>query len=112
MRGGLPVLAARAWGFSSSRIIGRIILPRLFYVVPSIALFGLAEIITIEAGLRFFGIGVIDSTPSLGGMLLEARTLSVSFWWLAVGPAIILTGMVLACNFFAQAWRPYAEARP
>lgn len=112
LRRGLPVIAALAWGFSSSKIVLRIILPRLFYITPSLALFGMAEIITIEAGLSFFGIGVVGSTPSLGGMLLEARTLSVSFWWLAVGPAVVLTGLVLVCNFLAQLWRPHAEARP
>lgn len=112
LRGGLPVVAALAWGLSSRDIISRIILPRLFYLAPSLALFGVAEIITIEAGLSFFGIGVVGGTPSLGGMLLEARTLSVSFWWLAVGPSLVLACLVLSCNFLAQKWRPNAEARP
>jgi peptide/nickel transport system permease protein len=112
LRGGLPVVAALSWGFSSRGIVLKIILPRLFYIVPSLALFGMAEIITIEAGLSFFGIGVIGAPPSLGGMLLEARTLAVSFWWLAAGPSLVLMSLILTCNFLAQSWRPHAEARP
>lgn len=104
MRSSTPVLAALAWGLPTPRILLRIVLPRLLHLLPSVALFGVAEIIGIEAGLSFLGIGVIGSTPSLGGMLLEARPLASSFWWLAVGPCSVLVALVVACNFLADGW--------
>jgi peptide/nickel transport system permease protein len=106
-----PVLAALAWGFTPGHIIRRIILPQLLHLLPPIALFGMAEIIGIEAGLSFFGIGVISGTPSLGGMLLEGRSLAVEFWWLVVGPSFVLLVLVLGCNVLAQAWEPNGKAR-
>lgn len=111
LRDSTAVVAAFAWGFSHQRVIARVVLPQLLHVLPSLALFGMAEIITIEAGLSFFGIGVIGATPSLGGMLLEARVLAADFWWLAVCPSLALVTLILACNFLAEDWRRRAHAR-
>jgi peptide/nickel transport system permease protein len=112
LRNSTSVVAALAWGFSRRRVLGRVVLPQLLHILPSIALFGVAEIIAIEAGLSFFGIGVIGATPSLGGILLDARTLAADFWWLAVFPSLALLTLILSCNFFADLMRTHAQARP
>jgi peptide/nickel transport system permease protein len=111
LRDSTAVLAALAWGFSRRHLIARVVVPQLLHMLPSIALFGLAEIITIEAGLSFFGIGVIGATPSLGAMLLEARVLAADFWWPAVCPSLMLVTLILALNYLAEHWRPRAHAR-
>jgi peptide/nickel transport system permease protein len=106
------VVAGLAWGFSSQQVVARLIVPRLLYLVPALALFGIADIIAIEAGLSFFGIGTIGGTPTLGGLLLEARLLVPDFWWLVAGPAVVLLALLMACNFLAYHSVQDGEARP
>ena len=66
------VLAARAVGASSKRIIFRHIAPNCFAVVLVIATYYLGLAITIEASLSFLGVGVPPDVPSWGGILKRA----------------------------------------
>jgi ABC-type dipeptide/oligopeptide/nickel transport system permease subunit len=65
------VEAARAMGFSGSRIMFRHILPNILGPVIVVAASNFASAIIIEAGLSFLGIGVQQPTPSWGLMIRE-----------------------------------------
>lgn len=65
------VEAARAMGFSGTRIIFKHILPNILGPVIVLAASNFASAIIIEAGLSFLGIGVQQPTPSWGLMIRE-----------------------------------------
>ncbi len=65
------VEAARAMGFSGSRIMFKHILPNILGPVIVVAASNFASAIIIEAGLSFLGIGVQQPTPSWGLMIRE-----------------------------------------
>jgi ABC-type dipeptide/oligopeptide/nickel transport system permease subunit len=65
------VEAARAMGFSATRIMFKHILPNILGPVIVLAASNFASAIVIEAGLSFLGIGVQQPTPSWGLMIRE-----------------------------------------
>jgi peptide/nickel transport system permease protein len=67
------------------------------------ATLGVGDVILLESGLSFLGLGIQPPTPSWGGMVLDARPLLSSAPWTAIfpGAAIVLT--VLAVNLLGDA---------
>jgi len=88
------VLAERAFGFSSSFILFRSILPLSFTPALISLLYYIPELIGIEVGLSFFGLGTQPPIPSLGSLIYEGVSLFYVGWWLAVIPATILLIMM------------------
>jgi peptide/nickel transport system permease protein len=94
------VLAARASGEKTWRIILIEVLPNELAIIASQLLFSVVFAILTEAGLAFLGLGNID-TISWGSMLYFAQNdeaLSVGAWWWFVPPGfcIALLGAGLA----------------
>jgi peptide/nickel transport system permease protein len=61
--------AARALGAGSGRIIFRHLLPNTAGPLLVAATLGVGDVILLEAGLSFLGVGVRPPTPSWGGMI-------------------------------------------
>ena len=94
------VLAARASGEKSWRIILFEIFPNELAIIASQFLFSVIFAILAQAGLAFLGLGNVNST-TWGGMLYLAQNdeaLSVGAWWWFVPPGfcIALLGAGLA----------------
>jgi peptide/nickel transport system permease protein len=107
------VLAARAMGAPTPRIIALHALPNVVDVLIVYTSLGVAVAILLEAGISFLGAGVQQPTPSWGNMLLVARNVSVlegePWQWLPAGGAIVLT--VLAVNFIGDGLRDAFDPR-
>lgn len=105
------VQAAEALGSNGWRVIGRHLLPNAAGPVLVAATLGVADVILLEAGLSFLGLGVQPPTPSWGGMVLDARPLVVHAPWTAIfpGAAIVLT--VLAVNLIGDALQAALDPR-
>jgi ABC-type dipeptide/oligopeptide/nickel transport system permease subunit len=105
------VLAARALGASTPRILGRHILPNIAAPLIVQASLGLGTAIITEASLSFLGVGVQPPTPSWG---LELRT---GYQYMELNPAVaIFPGLaifltVLAFNFLGDALRTVLDPR-
>jgi ABC-type dipeptide/oligopeptide/nickel transport system permease subunit len=105
------VLAARALGASTPRILGRHILPNIAAPLIVQASLGLGTAIITEASLSFLGVGVQPPTPSWG---LELRT---GYQYLELNPSVaIFPGLfifltVLAFNFLGDALRSALDPR-
>ena len=100
------VLAARAVGASSKRIIFRHIAPNCFAVVLVIATYYLGLAITIEASLSFLGVGVPPDVPSWGGILKRAAEEHVKTApHVAIFPGIAIFIVVLGFNLLGDALR-------
>lgn len=107
------VLAARALGVPSHRVIRKHLLPNAIDVLIVYASLGVATAILLEAGISFLGAGVQPPTPSWGNMLNVARNVSIleqyPWQWLPAGVAIVLT--VLAVNFIGDGLRDAFDPR-
>ena len=105
------VLAARALGFGTARILFRYILPNVFAPVIVIATFAVAQTILAEAALSFLGLSVPASVPSWGGMLAEGRTYLVVAWWLTTIPGLAICVTVIGVNLLGDWLRDYLDPK-
>jgi len=104
--------AARAAGFSHTRIIFRHIVPNV--VAPYLILLTafVAQAILAEASLSFLGLGVTEPTPSWGLMLSGA---AADFYqqapWMIVFPGIAISLAVFAFNLFGDSLRDWLDPK-
>ena len=104
--------AARAAGFSHTRIILRHLVPNV--VAPYLILLTafLGEAILLEASLTYLGLGVQEPTPAWGLMLQGgAEEFAESAPWVAVFPGLAITLAVFAFNLFGDAMRDVLDPR-
>jgi len=104
------VLAARAAGANSRRIIFQHVLPNASSPVLVSATFALAAAILIEGALSFLGFGIPDDMASWGGLLNGVRD-DVQAWWLAVFPGGAMFLTVTAFNVLGEGVRDAVDPR-
>lgn len=99
------VLAATALGASPSRIARRELLPGAIAPALVAATLGVADVILLEAGLSFLGLGVQPPAPTWGGMILEGRDHLATAPWLLAAPGLALVAATLAATLLGDALR-------
>jgi peptide/nickel transport system permease protein len=97
------ILAARAFGIPEWRILLFIIMPATVESSFTFSISYLPEIIGLEAGLSFLGLGVQPPYPGLGKMIFDGLNYIYSSWWLVLSPAMALFLAVMSINLF-MAW--------
>lgn len=105
------LLAARALGSGTTRLMVRHLLPNATGPLLVAATLGIGEVILLEAGLSFLGVGVQPPTPSWGGMILESKPILVTAPWTSLAPGIAIAGTVLAANLVGDAMRAAIDPR-
>jgi len=106
------VLAARAMGATSARVILRHVLPGTFSYVVVAATLMVPYYILGEVVLSYLTVGIQEPQASWGTMLVAAQNtehMRLYPWLLAPGAAIFIT--VLAFNFVGDGLRDAADAR-
>jgi peptide/nickel transport system permease protein len=96
------VMAARALGARSPRVIIRHVLPNVINPVIVMATLGLAGAILSEAALSFLGLGVQPPTPSWGAMLTAGRRYLGLANHLAIFPGAAIMAAVMGFNFLGD----------
>lgn len=99
------VLAAKAIGASSVRILFKHVLPNAIYPVIVAATFAVGGAILIESGLSFLGLGIQPPEPSWGGILSVGKDYITVAWWLSLFPGIAIFFTVLSFNLLGEALR-------
>lgn len=109
----LPYIdAARAAGYSHTRIIFRHITPNV--VAPYLIMFTafVAQAILLEASLSFLGLGVTEPTPAWGLMLSGS---SAEFYreapWMIIFPGLAISLAVFAFNLFGDSLRDWLDPK-
>lgn len=97
------VLASKAFGYPEWRILLFTIMPASIESAFIFSISYLPEIIGLEAGLSFLGLGVQPPYPGLGKMIFDGLNYTYSAWWMAFFPAMILFVTVMLINLFI-AW--------
>ena len=106
------VEAARALGFSNTRIIARHIIPNIIGPVMVITASNFASAIVIEAGLSFLGVGVQPPQPSWGLMVKENYNFIITQNpMLALAPGFAIMLLVLAFNLLGSGLRDALNVR-
>jgi peptide/nickel transport system permease protein len=105
------VLAAKAVGARSPRILWRHVIPSALPAVVVQATLGMAGAIIGEAALSFLGLGVQPPTPSWGTMLNGGRAHLLDAPHLTVFPGLAIALLVLGFNFLGDGLRDYADPK-
>ena len=105
------VMAARAIGATTFRILVRTILPNVFAPALVIGTFSVSQMIITESSLSFLGLGVPPATATWGAMLSDARDYLEVAWWIPTFPGLAITLVVLNVNLIGDWLRDRLDPR-
>jgi peptide/nickel transport system permease protein len=107
------VHAARAFGARGIHTTMRHVLPAAVGPLTVAGTLLAAQAILVESALAFLGFGIAPPTPSWGGILNEAQSLTVleTMPWLWIPPGLLITLTVLSINFVGDGLRDALDPR-
>jgi len=105
------VAAARSLGASRITVMLRHLLPNVLSPVIVTTTLGIGNVIVLEAGLSYIGIGVREPMASLGTMFQEGTEVFAGTWWTAVFPGMAIVVIVLCVNIVGDALRSSLDPR-
>ncbi len=105
IRGTDYVLAARALGATPIRIALRHLLPHALGPVLVSSTLAVGQVIVLEAGLSWLGIGVQPPQPSWGNIIKDGTEFIASAPWVTLGPGSCLVLVVLAVSALGDGLR-------
>ncbi|GMU66165.1 MAG: peptide ABC transporter permease [Acidobacteriota bacterium] len=97
------VLAARASGVGTARLVLRHLLPNVLPLTVVQASLGLAGAILAEASLSFLGLGIQPPTPSWGAMINAGRGHLLDAPHVTLFPGLAILFSVMSLNFLGDA---------
>jgi peptide/nickel transport system permease protein len=105
------ILAARALGGGSLRVMARHVFPNALYALVVVATLYIATAIRTEASLSFLGLGIPPPTPSWGNILSEGRQYIKCCPWITTFSGLAIMLAVLAFNLVGDALRDLLDPR-
>jgi len=117
VRGHVRALVGSDWARATlalgggRRRLARHLLPHVAATAIVSATLDVGNIILLEAGLSFLGLGMRPPTPTWGNMILEGRSLLFSAPWIAIAPGVALTLTVIAFNLLGDGVRDALDPR-
>ena len=103
--------AAVSINCSKLRIVMSHLLPNCMSPMIVQATMGVAQTITLCAGLSFIGLGVQPPTPEWGAMLSNARTYMRDAWHITVMPGAAIMLSILSLNIIGDGLRDALDPR-
>ncbi|MSR06613.1 MAG: ABC transporter permease [Gemmatimonadetes bacterium] len=105
------VAAARSLGLSRVRIATQHVLPNIAGPILVAASLGVGQIILVEAGLSFLGLGLAPPTASLGAMIQEGQSFVYQAPWVVVAPGVVIVLTVLVFSALGESLREALDPR-
>ncbi len=99
------VAASRALGTAGPGVVRRHLLPHVAAPVIVSASLDVGNIILLEAGLSYLGLGVRPPTPTWGNMIMDGKDVLFSAPWVALAPGCALVLTVVAFNLAGDGLR-------
>jgi len=96
------LIAAQSFGYSSYKLLTYVIVPQIMKPVLIASLATLPEIIALDAGLSFFGLGVQPPAPSLGKMIADGINYISIAWWMSFVPVLVLLIVCLLTRYLSN----------
>ncbi|WP_293862953.1 ABC transporter permease [uncultured Alsobacter sp.] len=105
------VLAARALGASTPRILLVHLLPNVTSSIIVVSSLQVAKMILFESSLSFLGLGVPSTIPTWGSMIADGRDYVAHAWWVAAIPGLAIFITVVAINLVGDRLRDMLDPR-
>lgn len=105
------VLAARALGYRSPRILFLHVLPNVVAPIIVAATLNIGNTVMLEASLSFLGLGVQPPTASWGTMINDGREALTQAWWIATFPGLAILFTVVCFNLVGDGLRDAFDPR-
>ncbi|NCF63979.1 MAG: ABC transporter permease subunit [Gammaproteobacteria bacterium] len=99
------ILAERAMGASTSRILRDHVLPNIAAPLFILASMDVPAVVGMEAGLSFLGLGVSPPTPSWGSILNDGYSYLRNSPWPIIAGGLPLIAVTLGFTFFGESLR-------
>ena len=103
--------AARALGYSHTRIILRHMVPNVMAPFLIMITTFIGHAILLEASLAYLGLGVQEPTPAWGLMLQGGEEYAESALWVAFWPGVAISLAVFGFNMFGDALREVLDPK-
>jgi len=104
------VRGAEALGAGRGRIVRRHLLPNVAGPLAAATTLAVGDVILLEAGLSYLGLGVQLPTPSWGGMILDGKSYLLDAPWASLAPGLAIVVAVLSVNLVGEALQRPSEA--
>ena len=105
------IVSARALGAGPLRLLSRHILPNIMSPVIVAATLGIGNVIMLEAGLSYLGLGVPVPDPSWGSIIFDGSEQVATHWWISLFPGLAIVITVMAFNAVGEGLRDALDAR-
>jgi peptide/nickel transport system permease protein len=105
------VTSARALGAPPARILVRHVLPNVVGPGLVAATLAIGNVILLEAGLSYLGIGIRPPAASWGSIIQDGAERVSDLWWLTFFPGLAILITVFACNALGDALRDLLDPR-
>ena len=105
------VLSAKALGAGDMRVLVRHVLPNILSPVLVAATLGIGNVIALEAGLSYLGIGVRPPSPSWGNIIHDGGDQVAALWWISLFPGLAIVLTVMAFNALGDGLRDALDPR-
>lgn len=105
------LVAARALGVPWARLAWRHLLPHLAGPVLVTAAIGVGQVIVLEAGLSWLGVGVQPPAASWGNIIRDGTDVLQAAPWISLAPGACLVMVVLCCSLLADGLRDALAGR-
>lgn len=99
------IQAARALGYSDTRIIFRHLIPNALTPVIVYASLAIGSTILTEASLSFLGLGVPPPTATWGSVVNDGRDYLRTAWWITLFPGLMIVLAVMSFNLLGDGLR-------
>jgi len=99
------ILAERAMGASTARILRDHVLPNIAAPLFILASMDVPAVVGMEAGLSFLGLGVSAPTPSWGSILNDGYSYLRNSPWPIIAGGLPLIAVTLGFTFFGESLR-------
>jgi len=105
------VVAARALGVPSSRVIFAHVLPNAAAPIIISAALSVGNVLLLEASLSFLGIGVAPPRPSWGNMIADGAASMYTAPWTTLFAGLAISLVVMSLNAIADGLRDAFDPR-
>ncbi len=105
------VMAARALGASTQRLMFRHLLPNAIPPIIVQATLDIGNAILIASSLSFLGFGAQPPVPEWGAITSEARTFLRDYWWYPTFPGLAIMVTVIGFNLMGDGLRDLLDPR-
>ncbi len=105
------IAATRSLGIGRGRMLLYHLLPNVIAPIGVTSALGIGQIILIEAGLSYLGVGVQEPTASLGRMMQGGSAMLQTAPWISVFPGLIIVLTVVGFSMLADGLRDTMDPR-